>query len=148
MLLLVSWMAICAHYFGDYNTIKDTWREQIAVYGSTFSAIAYCVNIFVPPIKIVRYNNEFLAVMRFINWMLWVWKLVKIFSGYVFVAIFLVPVLFLVFWNTYTSGYIEGFDFWKTLKSDPDFGQWALAAFSIWWLTLSLRLMKLSQLKF
>ncbi len=145
MVLLLSWMAICAHYLGDYSGIKDTWWEELGVIVSIASAMAYAINVFVPPVKIINRDNELLSILRCINWLLWGWKLLKIFSGYVFVAILLIPILFWVFWGCYTSGYVNHFEWWKTLQTDPDFGLYALAAFSLWWVTLILRLAKLSQ---
>lgn len=145
MVLLLSWMAICAHYLGDYSGIKDTWWEELGVIVSIASAMAYAVNVFVPPVKIINRDNELLSVLRFFTWLLWGWKLLRIFSGYVFVAIFLIPILFWIFWSCYADGYVNRFECWQTLQTDPDLGQWALAAFCLWWMMLCLRLVKLNE---
>jgi hypothetical protein len=144
MLLLVCWVIICAQYFGDYSSIKGSWRESAVDWITLACAIAYCVNVFVPPVKIIRHDNEFLRIIRTVNWFFWMWKLLKIFSGYVFIAVFLVPILFWIFCNYYVQGLLDNWDTWVALKADDGLGRWALTGFSLWWLTLIVRLGKIA----
>jgi hypothetical protein len=143
MMLLACWVVICAQYFGDYSEVKGTWREYAIDWITFACAMAYCVNVFVPPVKIIKNDNAFLHSMRELSYFFWALKMFKIFSGYVFMAIFLVPILFWCFCSYYGHGGFDNWDEWNSIKSNVDVGRGALALFCLWWITLTLRLAKI-----